>query len=92
MEKVEPIDEKHYVKATIRRVWGQNSTQVSIRYPFERIYMEETKAPKAEALFRDLWRDSSTTVYGLVVINQGRAALEDVFVDGVSISDAVLEN
>ena len=92
LEKVEPIDEKHYVKATIRRVWGQNSTQVSIRYPFERFYMEETKAPKAEALFRDLWRDSSTTVYGLVVINQGRAALEDVFVDGVSISDAVLEN
>ena len=54
--------------------------------------MEESKAPKAEAMFRDLWRDSTTTVYGLVVINEGKAALEDVLVDGVSIKDAVLGN
>ncbi len=91
LEKIAPIDDNHYVKATINRVWGKNPVKVSIRYPFERFYMEETKAPKAEAMFRDLWRDSSTTVYGLVVVHRGEAALEDVLVDGVSISDAVLE-
>ncbi len=89
LEKVAPIDDNHYVKATINRVWGKNPVQVSVRYPFERFYMEESKAPKAEAMFRDLWRDSSTTVYGLVVVHQGAAALEDVLVDGVSIKDAV---
>ena len=90
LEKVAPTGEKNYVKAEIRQVWGENPVNVRVRYPFERFYMEESKAPKAEAMFRDLWRDSTTTVYGLVVINEGRAALEDVLVDGVSIKDAVL--
>jgi len=89
LEKIEPVDENNYVKAEISRVWGKNPTQVRIRYPFERFYMEEHKAPKAEAMFRDLWRDSTTNVYGLVMIHEGRAALEDVLVDGVSIRDAV---
>lgn len=90
LEKVAPIDEKNYVKAEIAHVWGENPSTVRIKYPFERFYMEETKAPKAEAMFRDLWRDSTTNVYGLVVINEGKAALEDVLVDGVSIREAVM--
>jgi len=89
LEKLEPIDEKHYVKAEIASIWGDNPVQVRIKYPFERFYMEETKAPKAEAMFRDLWRDTTTSVYGLVVINEGKAALEDVLVDGISLRDAV---
>jgi len=92
LEKVEPVDDKNYVKAEINNVWDTNPTQVSIRYPFERFYMEESKAPKAEAMFRDLWRDSTTNVYSLVVIKEGRAALEDVLVDGVSIRDAVMDS
>jgi len=90
IEKVAPIGEKHFVKAEIERVWRDDPVQVRIKYPFERFYMEESKAPKAEAMFRNLWRDSTTTVYGLVVINEGKAALEDVLVDGISIRDAVL--
>ncbi len=89
LEKIEPIDESNYIKAEIGRVWGKNPTQVRISYPFERFYMEEHKAPKAEAMFRDLWRDSTTNVYGLVVIHQGQTALEDVLVDGVSIKEAI---
>jgi len=89
LEKVAPIDEKHFVKAEIARVWGKDPVQVRIKYPFERFYMEETKAPRAEAIFRDLWNDATTMVYGVVVINEGKAALEDVLVDGVSIKEAV---
>ncbi len=91
LEKVAPIDDKHFVKAEVASVWGDNPTRVTIKYPFERFYMEESKAPKAEAMFRNLWRDSTTNVYGLVVINEGKAALEDVLVDGVSIRDAVMD-
>jgi len=87
LEKVAPVDDSNYVKAEIQSVYGDTPTIVRLRYPFERFYMEESKAPKAEAMFRDLWRDSTTTVYGLVVINAGRAALEDVMVDGVSIRE-----
>jgi len=90
--KVAPIDEKDYVKAEIASVWGNDPVTVRIKYPFERFYMEETKAPKAEAMFRDLWQDSTISVYGLVVVNEGKAALEDVLVDGVSIREAVLES
>lgn len=91
LEKIAPIDEQDYVKAEIAYVWGDDPVRVRINYPFERFYMEESKAPKAEAMFRDLWRDSTTNVYGLVVINEGKAALEDVLVDGVSIRDAVTD-
>ncbi|MEM1123086.1 MAG: GDYXXLXY domain-containing protein [Bacteroidota bacterium] len=89
LEKVTPTNDANYVKATIRGVYGGNPTMVNLQYPFERFYMEESKAPKAEALFRDLWRDSTTQVYGLVIIKDGRAALEDVLVDEISIREAV---
>jgi len=92
IEKVPPVGDVHFIKAEIGTVWGQNPARIQIKYPFERFYMEESKAPKAEAMFRDLWRDSSATVYGLVIVNEGKAALEDVLVDGISIKDAVLDN
>lgn len=91
LERVAPTDGQHFIKAEIGSVWNQHPMQIRIKYPFERFYMEEHKAPKAEAMFRDLWSDSSSTVYGLVVVHQGKAALEDVLVDGVSISEAVLK-
>lgn len=92
IEKVAPTGDVHFIKAEIGYVWGQNPTQVRIKYPFERFYMEENKAPKAEVMFREVWRDSSATIYGLVVVKEGQAALADVLVDGVSIKDAVLDN
>lgn len=89
LDKVAPTNNSNFVKATIQGVYGKNPTTVGLQYPFERFYMEESKAPKAETMFRDLWQDATTQVYGLVVIHEGRAALEDVLVDGVSIREAV---
>jgi len=92
LEKMAPVDDDDYVQAEIDRIWGENPTRIRIKFPFERFYMEETKAPKAEALFRDMRADTSIVIYSLVVINQGKSALEDVLVNGVSIKDAVEED
>ena len=89
LEKTLPVDDNHYIKAEIERVWGENPSKIRIKYPFERFYMEENKAPKAEALFGNMRRDTNTVIYSLVVINKGRSALKDVVVNGVSIKDAV---
>lgn len=89
LERYAPEDTDDYISTTIKYVYGKNPTTVTINYPFERYYMEESKALKAEHLVRDLARDSTSITYSLVVIHQGKAALEDVLVDGVSIKTAV---
>jgi len=58
-------------------------------YPFQKFFMEETKAPKAETLYRDALRQSDKQVYGLVKIKEGKAVLVDVQVDGTSIVELV---
>ena len=93
LEKMAPTANIPYVKAIIISASSNETTKtLRVAYPFERFYMEESKAPKAEALFRDIWRDSTINVYGLVVINEGKAVLQDVMVDGVPIKDAVMNS
>ncbi len=87
IEATPPKSTKNYVKAEIQRLWNKNPRQLSLHYPFERFYMEEHKAPKAEQLFRNMNRDSSTIAYSLVVINQGKSALADVIINGISIKE-----
>jgi hypothetical protein len=91
INKVVPTQERNYIKAKIRSVWGSNPTKVSIQYPFERFYMEESKAPKAETLFRRNRQNANLIVYGNVFIKDGSAALEDVIVNNTSLKNWVIE-
>lgn len=61
--------------------------RVRIRFPFNRYYMEESKAPKAERLY---WESLQTAeVVALVNVRNGDAVLKKVLIDGVPIEDAV---
>lgn len=79
-----------FVKAEI---WNSNfyedTAHISIRYPFNRYYMEENKAPIAEEKYIEAIRDSTSTTYAIVKIKDGEAVLEDVMIDGVSINEIV---
>jgi len=94
LEKEEPTEEPHYIRAEIKHIWGQDPVKVIIKYPFERYYMQEHMAPLAEELFRSLNRSNSDkdTIYSLVWVNKGKTALEKVLVNGVPIQDAILQN
>jgi hypothetical protein len=85
-----PGEGNDYVKATIQYSnYFKDSTRLLIRYPFDRFYMEEYKAPVAEDMYFESQRDSLKTSWAVVKVKNGEAALEDVMIDGVSILDLV---
>ncbi len=70
---------------------GRDSGTLFIHYPFDRYYMDEFKAPKAEIAYRESAIDSSQVSYALVYIKEGEAVIKDVFINDISIKDFVEE-
>lgn len=83
-----PIDlDKDYVVA---KVTGNHNGVVSFELPFNRFYMEETKAKDAELAYTEINRDSlKQSVYAEVHVKEGRSVLKDVIIDGVPIQEYV---
>jgi uncharacterized membrane-anchored protein len=63
--------------------------ELYIEYPFERFYMEESKAPLAESMYWEAARDTTKITYASVNIQNGKAVLKDVFIGDVSIRELV---
>lgn len=64
--------------------------ELNFDLPFDRFYMKETKAKKAEDVYREALRDSlPNNIYGLVYIKEGDAVLKDVIVNNESIAKYV---
>ena len=58
--------------------------------PFNRFYMEETKAKPAEIAHTKAQRDSRTNnTYALVYVKKGKSVLANVFINDIPISDYV---
>ncbi len=89
--KTEP-ENPEYISATISYVNSrQNDHELIIDYPFDRYYMEESKAKPAEETYREANRDTTQITYALVHVKNGEAVLKDVVIDGKSIKDIVEE-
>ncbi|MDH3710713.1 MAG: GDYXXLXY domain-containing protein [Cyclobacteriaceae bacterium] len=81
-----------FFQATIRGVSyieTDKKGSLTFEFPFNRFYMEESKAPLAEQLYGEQLSDSTSLVYGLVSIYKGNAVLTDVIINGQSIKEAV---
>lgn len=64
--------------------WGDR-TNANFTLPFDRFYMEETAAPKAESAYRDFGNRRGQTndqTYVLVRVKGGRGVIEDLFIKG----------
>ena len=83
-----PGNDADYVKAKIGYVDEINSN-LMINYPFDRFYMEESKAQPAEDLYRKSITDSTQIAYALVNVKNGEAVIKDVMINGKSIADLV---
>lgn len=83
-----PNRTNEYVRAKIAYI---SDTKLTIEYPFDRYYMEESKANAAEIVYAESQIDSNQIAYALVNIKKGEAVLKDVVIDGKSIKDLVKE-
>lgn len=83
-----PTGKVDYVKAKIGYMITNNNTKkIIINYPFNRYYLKETKAQKAESIYRESLSDTSRIVCALVSIKDGDAVLKDVLIDGIPIDE-----
>lgn len=62
---------------------------VRLNFPFDRYYMEETKAQKAEDTLRVLSRENERSAYATISILNGTGIVTDVLVENQSIKDYV---
>ena len=74
--------------------WGTNANSTFFRLPFDRYYVEETKAPKAEKAY---WQhqnrrgQTNETSYAVIRIRNGESALEDLYIGGKPITEVLRE-
>jgi uncharacterized membrane-anchored protein len=86
----QPYNVDGYVKAKVNSIYkryDENEYVIRISYPFNRFYMEETKAPEAESLYWDAARDTNQVAYALVSVKDGEAVLRDVLINDISLKD-----
>lgn len=83
-----PVDTEDYIKATINYVVTDTLSWVSFTYPFDRFYMEESKATNAELAYNEAAADTGQLTYALVMVRNGDAVVKDVLINGVPIVEA----
>lgn len=79
---------KDYVMAEAGSYW-KRSNKLQINFPFNRYYMEESKAYDAEVAVRRNQRDTLNNTYALIFVKNGEAVLEDVIINDMSIKTYV---
>jgi uncharacterized membrane-anchored protein len=77
--------EGDYLPVTVTRYHTDGSVWVDL--PFDRYYLEESKAQPAEALLREAEEADSLRCYAKVKVLQGRSTLTRVMVDEIPIED-----
>ena len=87
-----PENNPNFVKAKVQFVSGLAFKTLNVAFPFDRFYMEESKAYDAEQEYMESQIDSTKTTYAVVSIKDGEAVLKDVMIDGVSIAKIVKRN
>jgi len=92
-----PMD-GHFLKTRylgVRSDWNRETKSrthkgLRIDIPFDRYYMDEEKAPRAEQLARDA--TLNTNCWANIRILNGKAVIENVFAEGQSLRDLATEN
>ncbi|MFC2114312.1 GDYXXLXY domain-containing protein [Bacteroidota bacterium] len=89
ISKTKPAGSPDFIKAEVRSVTSNGTNMLTIHYPFDRFYMEESKAYDAELAYSQSLKDTSKVTYAIVSIKNGDAVLKDVVIEGISISEIV---
>jgi uncharacterized membrane-anchored protein len=85
-----PSNNIDYIKGKVSYVIHLGSrNSVFFEYPFDRFYMEETKAYDAELAYQASQQDTTQQTYALVSVRDGDAVLKDVLINGVPVKEVV---
>jgi uncharacterized membrane-anchored protein len=79
-----------YLKLRVRWLESGSAPPLAhLELPFDRLYLEESAAPRAEEVYRESQRggDARRPAWAVVRVRDGRAALEDVMVEGRSLRE-----
>ncbi len=85
-----PPPEVDYLEAFVDYAYYSSvtdSVEITIQYPFDRFYLEESRAKPAEDLYQLSMQTDSVSTYALVSVLDGRGVLRDVQMDGKSIQE-----
>ncbi|MEF3077716.1 GDYXXLXY domain-containing protein [Winogradskyella poriferorum] len=87
VSKGQKSTDRDYVEATVSWNYG-NSNTVNFELPFNRFYMEESKAKPAEDIYRKYNRqgNNKSETYALVAVKNGNAVLKDVYINDKPIT------
>ncbi|MGB6269556.1 MAG: GDYXXLXY domain-containing protein [Olleya sp.] len=78
-----------YVIAEVRW-YNQRTDELNFNLPFNRFYMEESKAKPAEEAYREAQRDTlPNNTYALVYVKEGDAVLKDVLINEIPIGNYI---
>lgn len=89
LHKNKPSRYVDFIHASINYVLYDSLNTVHIEWPFNRFYMEESKAFDAEQAYIKTAADSTNKTYSLVRVRNGNAILEDVFINDIPIGKYV---
>jgi uncharacterized membrane-anchored protein len=78
-----------YLQTTVRYTSGSSLSLVYFTIPFDRFYLEESKASEAERVYWQANSDSVQVAYGVVSMGNGVAVLTDVMINDTSVKDVV---
>lgn len=80
-----------FLKTTVGyRVYETDSLWIT--YPFDRFYMEESKALDAETAYQEARTEGTDMeAYVMVAVRKGNAVIENVYIDNKPIREVVIE-
>jgi uncharacterized membrane-anchored protein len=78
-----------FLKTTVNYLTPNEPFRVFFEVPFDRFYLEESKASQAEQIYWSSQRDSTQVTYGLVNIGTGTAVLKDLIINDTSIVEII---
>ncbi len=91
VSKDQPMDTEDYVKSTIEYIMNDSVRDLTVYFPFDRYYMEESKAYNAELAYNEATLDTNQISYALVSVKKGDAVIKDVIIDGIPIREAAIK-
>jgi uncharacterized membrane-anchored protein len=92
ISKTEPIDNSIYLKLKINYIAEYDDNKIYLDFPFNRFYMNENKAKKAEEVYAESIIDTTKIAYALVATKNGKAVIKDVLIDNISIKELAKAN
>jgi len=75
-----------YIRAVMRYPGGDTTT---LELPFERFYMEESKAWRAENAYREHSRRGAADAYALVRVLGSQAVIEELYIEGKPVAEFI---